>query len=131
MGRKQLRQYLTDRKSVGNSATPTINTIVVIPAVQTGYYTNMSEELFIEKNINWLRLRDVTLRYNIPDGFMRSRNASVFVTATDLFLITNYTGLDPIINGNSAAVGGSGGVGIDFGNFPIPRGVSFGLKVGF
>jgi TonB-linked SusC/RagA family outer membrane protein len=114
-----------------NSTTPTTNTIVVIPAVQTSYYTNMSEELFIEKNINWLRLRDITLRYNIPDGFIRSRNASVFITATDLLLITNYTGLDPIINGNSAAVGGSGGVGIDFGNFPIPRGVSFGLKVGF
>jgi hypothetical protein len=114
-----------------NSTTPTVNNIAVIPAVQTQYYTNMSEELFIQKNVNWLRMRDITLRYNIPDGFMRARNASVFVTATDLFLITNYTGLDPIVNGNSAAVGGSGGAGIDFGNFPIPRGVSFGLKVGF
>ena len=114
-----------------NSTTPTVNNIAVIPAVQTAYYTNMSEELFIQKNINWLRMRDITLRYNIPDGFMSARNASVFVTATDLFLLTNYTGLDPIVNGNTAAVGGSGGAGIDFGNFPIPRGVSFGLKVGF
>jgi TonB-linked SusC/RagA family outer membrane protein len=114
-----------------NSATPTVNNIVIVPAVQVGYYTNMSEELFIEKNINWLRLRDVTLRYNIPDGFLRARNASVFFTATDLFLLTNYTGLDPIVNGNSAAVGGSSGVGIDYGNFPMPRGYSFGLKVGF
>jgi len=46
-------------------------------------------------------------------------------------LITNYTGLDPIVNGNSAAVGGSSGVGIDFGNFPMPRGFSMGLRVGF
>ncbi len=114
-----------------NTATPTINNIVVVPAVQTGYYTSMSEELFIEKNINWLRLRDITLRYNIPDNWMHTRNASVFITGTDLFLLTNYTGLDPIVNGNTAAVGGSGGTGIDFGNFPIPRGVSFGLKVGF
>ena len=59
------------------------------------------------------------------------KNASVFVTGTDLFLMTNYTGLDPIVNGNTAAVGGSGGVGIDYGNFPIPRGLNFGLKVGF
>src|SRR5439155_594147 len=42
-----------------NSANPTVNTIVVIPSVQPGYYTNMSEELFIERDINWLRLRDV------------------------------------------------------------------------
>ena len=114
-----------------NTANPTVNTIVVIPAVQTTYYSSMSEELFIEKNINWLRMRDITLRYLIPDGWLSGRNASVFVTATDLFLITNYTGLDPIVNGNSAAVGGSGGAGIDFGNFPIPRGFSFGLRVGF
>jgi TonB-linked SusC/RagA family outer membrane protein len=114
-----------------NTATPTINNIVVIPSVQTGYYTNMSEELFIEKNINWLRLRDVTLRYALPRQFLAARSASVFVTATDLFLLTNYSGLDPIVNGNSAAVGGSGGTGIDFGNFPMPRGINFGIRMGF
>jgi TonB-linked SusC/RagA family outer membrane protein len=112
-----------------NTANPTPNTIVVVPAFQTAYYTLMSEELFIEKDINWLRLRDVTLQYAIPERY--ARNASVFITGTDLFLITNYSGLDPIVNGNSAAVGGSGGRGIDFGNFPIPRGLSFGMKVQF
>jgi len=110
-----------------NSATPTQNTIVVVPAVQTTYYTNISEELFIEKNINWVRLRDVTLQYQLPEALMK--NASVFITGTDLFLLTNYTGLDPIVNGNSAAVGGSGGAGIDYGNFPTPRGLSFGLRL--
>ena len=112
-----------------NTANPTINNIVVVPALQTGYYTGMSEELFIEKNINWVRLRDITLSLAVPERLMR--NASAFITATDLWLKTNYTGLDPIVNGNSAAVGGSGGVGIDYGNFPIPRGLNFGLKVGF
>lgn len=112
-----------------NTATPTVNTIVVVPAIQTAYYTGMSEEPFIEKNINWLRLRDVTLQYVLPERF--ARNASVFVTGTDLFLWTNYTGLDPIANGNDAAVGGSGGVGIDYGDFPIPRGINFGFRWGF
>ena len=55
----------------------------------------------------------------------------MFITGTDLFLMTNYTGLDPIVNGNTAAVGGSGGAGIDYGNFPIPRGLNFGLRMGF
>jgi TonB-linked SusC/RagA family outer membrane protein len=112
-----------------NSATPTQNTIVVVPAIQTAYYTQMSEEPFIEKNINWLRLRDVTVKYRIPERF--GQNAYVFATATDVFLWTNYTGLDPIANGNDAAVGGSGGVGIDYGDFPIPRGINFGFKVSF
>ena len=114
-----------------NSATPTPNNIVVIPSVQPSYYTFISEELFIEKDINWVRLRDVTLRYVLPRGLFRARDASVFITGTDLFLFTNYSGLDPIVNGNTAAVGGSGAAGIDYGNFPIPRGINFGFKVGF
>jgi TonB-linked SusC/RagA family outer membrane protein len=114
-----------------DTANPTVNNIVIVPAVQTAYYTNMSEELFIQKNVNWVRLRDIQVAYQLPTGFLGTRNASVFVKGTDLFLITNYRGLDPIVNGNSAAVGGSGGVGIDFGNFPMPRGVNFGFRMGF
>ncbi len=114
-----------------NTATPTMNNIVVIPAQQNGYYIFMSEELFIEKNINWVRLKDITLRYQLPGRYFGARDASVFVTGTDLFLKTNYTGLDPVVNGNTAATGGSSGVGIDFGNFPMPKGLAFGLKVGF
>jgi TonB-linked SusC/RagA family outer membrane protein len=112
-----------------NTDHPTPNTIVIIPAIQTAYYTQMSEEPFIEKNINWLRLRDVTLSYAIPERV--AHNASLFITGTDLFLWTNYVGLDPIANGNDAAVGGSSGVGIDYGNFPIPRGINFGFRLGF
>jgi TonB-linked SusC/RagA family outer membrane protein len=124
-----IKGVLRDGKE--DSANPTINSIVVVPAAQTAYYTNISEELFIQKNINWVRLRDLQVSYNLPDGFIGSRNASVFVKGTDLFLVTNYRGLDPIVNGNSAAVGGSGAAGIDFGNFPMPRGVNFGLRMGF
>jgi TonB-linked SusC/RagA family outer membrane protein len=112
------------------TANPTPNNIVVIPALNTTYYTNMSEELFIEKNINWVRLRDITLGYELPHQRF-SRTASLFVTATDVFLKTNYTGLDAIANGNDAAVGGSSGVGIDYANFPIPRGFNFGVRLGF
>ncbi len=114
-----------------NTATPTKNTIVVIPAVQTLYYTDISEELFIEKDINWIRLRDVTFRFPIPGNLLQSHEATGFITGTDLFLVTNYSGMDPIVNGNTAAVGGSGAAGIDFGNFPMPRGFSFGINMRF
>ncbi|HEY3113824.1 MAG TPA: SusC/RagA family TonB-linked outer membrane protein [Gemmatimonadaceae bacterium] len=124
-----IKGVLRDGKE--DTANPTINNIVFVPSVQTSYYTNMSEELFIEKNINWVRLRDVQVSYALPEGFMGTRNASVFVKGTDLFLRTNYTGLDPIVNGNSAAVGGSSATGIDFGNFPMPRGFNFGIRMGF
>lgn len=122
------------RDGLENSANPTRNNLIVVPRFQTGYYTSMSEELFIEKDINWVRLRDVTLNYRLPAEMLKKqkfvKSASIFVTGTDLFLISNYTGMDPIVNGNSAAVGGSGGVGIDFGNFPIPMGINFGVRIG-
>ena len=117
------------RDGLENTDNPTRNTIVVVPAINTSYYVAMSEENFIEKDINWLRLRDVTFSYELPERFYK--RASVFVTGTDLLLITNYSGLDPIVSGNTAATGGSGGVGIDFGNFPMPRGFNFGIKMGF
>ena len=112
-----------------NSANPTVNNIVVLPSTQTSYYTGISEELFIEKDINWVRLKDVTVSYSLPERL--AKNASVFLTGSDLFLITNYSGLDPVVNGNSAAVGGSGGAGIDYGNFPIPRTYTFGVRLAF
>ena len=111
-----------------NTDNPTENTIVVIPALNPSYYSAMSEEMFIEKDINWARLRDVTVEYRLPQRLGRT---SVFITGTNLLLFTNYTGLDPIVNGNDAAVGGSGAVGVDYGNFPIPRGLNFGLKTAF
>ena len=114
-----------------NTLNPTPNNIAVTPSVQTNYYTTMSEELFIEKNINWIRLRDITLNYQLPERLTHARTANIFVTATDLFMITNYTGLDPLTNSNTAGVGGSGGVGIDYGSLPIPRGLNVGLRLGF
>jgi hypothetical protein len=109
-----------------NSPTPTVNSIVVVPALNTSYYDSMSEELFIEKDINWLRLRDVTFSWMIPQRFARDTRA--FVTATDLFLITNYSGLDPLGSATTVATGGSGSAGIDYGGFPLPRTVSFGIR---
>jgi TonB-linked SusC/RagA family outer membrane protein len=117
-----------------NSSTPTPNNIVVNPSLQNNYYTGTSEEQFIEKDINWIRLKDVTFSYKLPSKLLSRqkffKSASVFVTGTDLFLITNYSGLDPVVNGNTAAVGGSGAQGIDYGNFPMPLGMNFGIRIG-
>ena len=121
-----------------NSANPTRNTKVIDPSRDMNYWSTsygLPEINFIEKDINWVRLRDVTFNYNLTPNMLSRVNfiksGSVFVTATDLFILTNYSGLDPVVNGNSAAVGGSGGVGFDYGNFPMPIGVNFGVRVGF
>jgi len=116
-----------------NTANPTPNTLAISPQYQNGFFSAFSEADFIEKDINWVRLREVTLSYRLPSltssKFLRA--ASVFVTGNDLFIITNYTGADPSVNGNSAASPGAGSVGIDYGTLANPRAVSMGIRLGF
>lgn len=115
-----------------NSATPTQNTIVVIPAYNDQYYTTMPEEEFIEKDVNWFRLRDLTINYTFSKNFIRSfKSLSLFVTANDLILLTNYSGADPAVNGNTAGSSGVGGFGFDYGTLPSPIQVNFGIKASF
>jgi hypothetical protein len=118
-----------------NSVTPTQNTIAIIPYYQQTYYTSMPEEEFIEHNVNYLRLRDVTLSYTLPQNMMKRmgflKSAGLFITGNDLILLTNYRGADPSVNGNTAGSNGVGGMGIDYGSLPAPRAINIGLKATF
>jgi hypothetical protein len=117
-----------------NTANPTKNTIAITPYYLSSYYTSMPEEEFIQKNVNWLRLRDITLSYtfnNIGQKIKGLKSLGVFVTGSDLILITNYKGADPATNGNTGLSKGVGGMGFDYGNLPTPRGLNFGLRANF
>jgi len=48
-----------------NSINPTSNTIQINPYYQSTYYSGAMESDFVEHNINWIRLRDVTLSYTL------------------------------------------------------------------
>ncbi len=118
-----------------NTANPTKNTIAVVPYYLNTYYTGMPEEEFIQKNVNWLRLRDLTLSYTFAPNMIRKVHGlkafSLFVTGNDLVLLTNYKGLDPATNGNTSLSKGVGGYGFDYGNLPTPLGLNFGLRANF
>ena len=118
-----------------NSAAPTKNSIVITPYLQQNFYTQMPDEEFMEKNVNWFRLRDLTLSYNFDGAVMRKlkflKTLGVFVTANDLILITNYSGADPAVNGNDASNKGIGSFGLDYGNLPTPVSINVGLRTSF
>lgn len=119
-----------------NTANPTPNNIPIIPMFNSSYYTASTFAVdYVEHSVNWLRLRDITLRYSLGSNTLRRLKifsyADVFVTATDVFLITNYSGVDPTAAGNNAATAGGGSFGIDYGSIPTPRGINFGIKVQF
>ncbi|KAA6433611.1 SusC/RagA family TonB-linked outer membrane protein [Rufibacter glacialis] len=119
-----------------NSDNPTRNNIVINPATDPTYYSSTLLDIdFIEKDVKWVRLRDVTLRYNLPTSLLQAtkiaKSANIFVTGTDLFIISNYSGLDPVGSATSLATGGSGGYGFDYGNMPMPMGLNVGINIGF
>ncbi|MEO6254420.1 MAG: SusC/RagA family TonB-linked outer membrane protein [Ferruginibacter sp.] len=118
-----------------NTANPTKNTIVVIPYFLSTYYTTMPDEEFIQKDVNWLRLRDITLNYRFSEKITKRikglKGFSMFITGNDLILSTNYRGADPAVNANNPGSSGVGGYGLDLGNAPTPISLSFGLRANF
>jgi TonB-linked SusC/RagA family outer membrane protein len=118
-----------------NSANPTPNTITVTPMYRQAYWSAIAEDEFIERDINWFRLRDVTIGFNVPkklyQKFKIISSLSIYATGTDLFLITNYSGVDPLTNSNTPATPGVGGFGFDFGTVPLPRTFLFGIRASF
>jgi hypothetical protein len=114
---------------------PTRNYISVTPYYNQAYYTAMPEEEFIEKDVNWARLRDLTLNYSFSGQFVKRlryfRTLSAFITANDLILITNYTGADPAASGVSAGSRGVGAFGFDYGNVATPVSINVGLRANF
>ncbi len=106
-----------------------------MPYYRNDYYDGAFAEQDFTEEVNWIRMRDITLGYRISDKLLKRQRvlkaASVFVTATDLFMITNYSGVDPNVNANNPSTGGYGGIGIDYGSISTPRGINFGVKVQF
>ena len=118
-----------------NTTNPTKNNIVITPYFLSSYYTTMPDESFIQKNVNWLRFRDITLSYSFSQKMLAHLKAfkglSAFLTGNDLILITNYHGGDPAVNSNNPGTGGIGGYGLDLGSTPTPISFSFGLRANF
>ncbi|MBK7872632.1 MAG: SusC/RagA family TonB-linked outer membrane protein [Saprospiraceae bacterium] len=123
-------------KNGSEETNPTPNNIQITPSANELYYTTVIQpEDFVERDINWVRLRDVTLTYDVLGKWLGNDKAikelSVFINGTDLFLSTNYSGADPYVSTTNPATGGAGGFGMDFGKLSLPRTFSLGLSVSF
>ena len=96
-------------------------------------YSN-NAPFFIE-NVNWLRLRSLSLAYSLPDRVINRakflKGVTVTAQGTNLMLLTNYSGMDPETSAAGAGVIGSGSVGIDYAGVPATAGFAIGLNVKF
>lgn len=77
---------------------------------------------FVEDG-SYLRLKNLQLGYTLPQSFAKKMGISscrLYVTVSNLLTFTNYTGYDPEVGG-----------GVDWGNYPQSRTVTFGTNINF
>ncbi|HEY8689810.1 MAG TPA: TonB-dependent receptor [Chitinophagaceae bacterium] len=89
-----------------------------------GNFSRMSD-FYLEKG-DYLRLKVVQLGYTLPNRLYNRYGVSrlrLYVTAENLFTLTNYTGYDPEVGG--------GVFGIDKGQYPQARAVIGGIQLQF
>jgi TonB-linked SusC/RagA family outer membrane protein len=81
---------------------------------------------------SYLRLKNVTLSYDLPKSFLTEvnmRKVNVYLTGSNLLTFTKYKGWDPEVNND---IGNSNlDLSTDFYAAPQPRTISVGVKLGF
>lgn len=104
--------------------------------IRTYYQTHYSQHTknFLTET-NWFRLRSLTLSYDFTNLINKKqkivKSLSASVSGHNLFIITNYDGMDPETSTAGSGVVGSSSVGIDYCSVPSTAGFSFGINIGF
>lgn len=81
---------------------------------------NLRPSDFWLESTDYLRLKDITIGYSFPKSKFYSR-LRTYISAQNVFTITNYSGLDPEVNNK----------GIDGGQYPVSRVFNLGLNLSF
>ena len=94
----------------------------------TDVTTNLTQSYFIEDG-SFLRCSDVTLGYTLPKKLIKKigiNKARFYVSASNLFIITKYTGYDPEVDVQTGLT-----PGMDYNRYPRNRSFVFGTNITF
>jgi TonB-linked SusC/RagA family outer membrane protein len=78
---------------------------------------------------SYLRLQNLTLGYTMPQSLLQRwklERLRVFASANNLWTLTGYDGLDPMVGGDVDLA-----FGVDVGNYPVTRQYTIGLNLSF
>ena len=81
------------------------------------------------QNGSYVRLKNVSLSYQIDQKWLKLATAKIFISAQNLVTITKYKGFDP--EATSTVAGSDTDAGIDLGAYPSPKTITVGLQVKF
>lgn len=99
------------------------------PRVTTGATSNTLFSDYYVEDGSFVRLQNIQLGYTFSDGAFNNKNIDklrLYVSASNLFTLTEYRGYDPTTS-SGAPIGG----GIDQGFYPNPKTFLFGLNLKF
>lgn len=104
----------------------------IIKDYYTGTYASNSANYLTK--VNSLRLRTISLSYDVPRAWLAKtkaiKRAVITASANNLLLFTNYDG-DPEVAASGAGIGGSSSVGFDYCGIPATASFSFGINLTF
>jgi hypothetical protein len=98
------------------------------PRVTNGGHNYEVSDRFIEDG-SFMRLRNLQIGYTFSQGMLEKaklQNLRLYISGTNLFTITNYSGYTPEIGGGNVL-----GTGFDNGIYPIARTVNVGITANF
>lgn len=75
---------------------------------------------------SYLRLKEITLSYDLQGDVWALNSLKVFITATNLFTLTTYKGYDPEFSYSTSLLD----QGVDYGGMPLSRSFMAGIKIG-
>ncbi|MFD2721820.1 SusC/RagA family TonB-linked outer membrane protein [Hymenobacter monticola] len=126
--------------AVTDPASGTVSYVPNTRAVEAtqGYYRDLlgaAGGMFVE-DVNWARLRYVTLSYGLPKAWLGGgtgvvKGVELSLTGRNLLLFTNYSGIDPEVAAAGSGVRGGGSGGFDYGGVPATRGLDIALRATF
>lgn len=123
--------YMNQLASVANFWTPS-NPNAKIPTPRASFGNNnlVMSDRFLE-SASYLRIQNINLSYSLPykwSKWIKMNNLKVYVSGQNLYVFTKYSGLDPEIGSlNQDPVLQN----IDYGRYPTPRLITFGVNAEF
>ncbi|MEO5997531.1 MAG: TonB-dependent receptor [Chitinophagaceae bacterium] len=100
-----------------------------IPAFSRTYQPYTQSSRFLE-NGNYIRLKNISVSYNLPLGAGEKKvNLKVFGSATNLWTITKYKGIDP--EASNVGANTDTAIGIDYGAYPNSKTYTVGVNLSF